>query len=710
MSPKHIRHIKYKSLRAVAPYNFVELPDRVIPAKPHEADRDRYASDKLTGRLKCTLTTSSPLYIRGGFTPEDFAKHGDQPSSLDYVCDQTKVKRVERDRRADFFTQPGTGRPAIPASSLRGMLRTLVEIASYSKIDKVTDTQLVYRAVGDPTSLGDDYRNRLTPSNQPQQQAGYLVQQGSAWFIKPAKEIFGAPFARIENSHQNNPPGLSPWNHSQNAFQGKFAQVSTLSISGIPLVEATQSGHIDGVWVRTGEMIGKKMDIVIGEPDSTQDLIPISYELVEKYKGQLTKAQESLLGSQGALQSMQPVFYIEEYGELTFFGHALMFRLPYQSSLKAFIPSHLRSDGQGQRVLDIAEVLFGYVADQKQTGSAQSLKGRLEFSDATRPVQSDDKDIWLTGNHSTKIIPNILSSPKPTTFQHYLVQPEKTQAKERQLKHYTSEPEVDTVIRGHKLYWHQGDITTADIKAKLAIEKRTTSSQHTEIKPIKSDVSFEFDIHFENLESTELGALLWVLDIAQKDEYRLSLGMGKPLGMGAIKVMHTLQLSNRRSRYQTLFEHQAWAECTDTEISSNSYIEQFEAYASEQLELEPGTFRQQDRIQMLLAMLSWSESVSTEEKNRLRYMEIERSTQEAHVINRKNARRGKVNEYKRRPVLPTPLDVEEVDLEETPPREDRNYTQNQPRKEKKWTSANKGSGQNAFAAAFERAKKKPKKK
>lgn len=53
------------------------------------------------------------------------------------------------------------------------------------------------------------------------------------------------------------------------------------------------------------------------------------------------------------------------------------------------------------------------------------------------------------------ITPSILASPKPTTFQHYLVQ---TSDEKPELKHYASQPNQDTVIRGHKLYWHKINI------------------------------------------------------------------------------------------------------------------------------------------------------------------------------------------------------------------------------------------------------------
>jgi hypothetical protein len=45
-------------------------------------------------------------------------------------------------------------------------------MVSYGKLDRVSDTNLVYRAVGDTTSLGKDYRARLNLNGQFQQKAG----------------------------------------------------------------------------------------------------------------------------------------------------------------------------------------------------------------------------------------------------------------------------------------------------------------------------------------------------------------------------------------------------------------------------------------------------------------------------------------------------------------------------------------------------------
>ena len=222
MNPQHIRHIQNENRRAVAPYNFVELPEKVILSEPEGLKlHNQYSPDRHTGEISCTLTTSSPLYIRGGFTPDDFTQFGEESSSIDKL---ERLNTEQRKRRADFFAYPQNRRPVIPGSSLRGMLRSLIEIISYGKIDKVSDTNLVYRAVGDTTSLGDAYRNRLLKDAGNGRyrfliKAGYVIATGkNSWSIRPAKELTnGTSFARIEED--DIPNNLGQWTHSRNAFE-----------------------------------------------------------------------------------------------------------------------------------------------------------------------------------------------------------------------------------------------------------------------------------------------------------------------------------------------------------------------------------------------------------------------------------------------------------------------------------------------------------
>ncbi|MGB9823489.1 hypothetical protein [Thermodesulfovibrio sp.] len=66
------------------------------------------------------------------------------------------------------------------------------------------------------------------------------------------------------------------------------------------------------------------------------------------------------------------------------------------------------------------------------------------------------EDAYLAGNPEDALmpasIPQILSGPKPTSFQHYLEQrPENLKDHPKSRAHYNS----DNPIRGYKLYWHK---------------------------------------------------------------------------------------------------------------------------------------------------------------------------------------------------------------------------------------------------------------
>jgi len=109
------RHKNPSRQVALAPYNFVPLPDTVVTVDPDSLpDQGLYDPGLYTGTIDCLLTTSSPTYVRCPVTPEDY-EHNE--------------KAKEAKNRADFFYTDPAKTPRIPGSSLRGMLRSLVEIA-----------------------------------------------------------------------------------------------------------------------------------------------------------------------------------------------------------------------------------------------------------------------------------------------------------------------------------------------------------------------------------------------------------------------------------------------------------------------------------------------------------------------------------------------------------------------------------------------------
>ncbi len=329
------------------------------------------------------------------------------------------------------------------------------------------------------------------------------------------------------------------------------------------------------------------------------------------------------------------------------------------------------------------DALFGFVrthqelddvqppgnAIPKQGDKARAYASRVCVTDAT--LREEQTDIWLS---QEPIVPKILATPKPTAFQHYLVQPSH---RKQTLKHYDSASPQDTVIRGHKRYWHQdlsdGKALSLDqirdvieeeksqLKAMTEREERGSSdTQHTRFKPVKPGVQFTFRVYFENLSEHELGALCWVLHpLGDPDQdYCHHLGMGKPLGMGGVSLEASLYLTDRTRRYTSLFEGKTWQTGGSDSayvLSERSTLEQltakFEQNVLRTLKLHESYSHLSHikRIGIFLKMLEWpgyrrgvfpsSDNLFLTRRNRpnTRYMTIQPE-----------------NEYRDRHILPKP--------------------------------------------------------
>ncbi len=659
MNHKHIEQITDPQRRAIAPYNFVELPDQVIAAKLPLPDSDRYYRKRHTGRIECTLTTASPLYIRCGLTTKEFQDGKEAKDLPDF-----------------FYTDPATKaeKPVLPGSSLRGMLRNLVEIISFSKIDHVSEYQkLFFRSVAGDKPLQAEYDKHLGKSGR-NVKAGYLKKQNNQWFIHPAMPIDNAPFVWVkEKTAKAKIPELilmeqlsdyCPQYVKDINFDDIYTKNGRKFAGKVSKVDSTY--NYKGVLVTSGNMLEGATEVgeqkrtnhcLIRQADPEAALIRIDEDAIQDYRNALTAFQKEppFNPEMGVLEDGRSIFYCQpKFGKpVKLFGQSPNFRIPYipkgktrAASAVDFIPDNL----QDVTVIDLADAIFGWIrredtGEQLPEGTEKQRAGRVFISDA---YTTSKNDIWYQGNPDDTVTPQILASPKPTTFQHYLVQPTKTNAQRENLKHYASKPVEETVIRGHKLYWHKG----SNPKFAHPNPEEASDTQITQIKPINKGVTFKFTIHLENLSNVELGALMWILDLAQDKNYRLKLGMGKPLGMGAIKIEPQLYLSDRTKRYTKLFDGNSW-EIAETWEKEPDYKQLFENYMLEQLQ-QTGKFKQIPRIKMLLEMLRWQEKPSPKYLEERRYMEIER--QQASPFGKDG------NEYKERPVLPTPLDIMGIEL------------------------------------------------
>ncbi|HKQ08175.1 MAG TPA: TIGR03986 family CRISPR-associated RAMP protein [Blastocatellia bacterium] len=666
--PKH-KNPTRTDRKATAPYNFVPLPEKVVTAIDDAEklpDHDTYANAGYanTGYFVVELETKSPMYVRCALTRREFEldeEGKDRNGNL--VNDQTRIENRIKNTPHFFYTV-NQEEPVIPGSSLRGMLRNLLEIVSYGKVQWVTDKQLFFRTMDD-TAVGKHYTSRMNNNVE----AGFLKKEGNSYFIRKCQ------LARVRRGelkgdlYEGKGPNQRPlWNGNNAQYRTVWIKLSSNGIFVENLQFSKQANLQEGRLVITGNMQGKEKEFIFLLPTDDAEQISVPETMIERFHDddQLTQWQQNafpknkptnnyrdrdgMMGKNPAGQG-DPVFFLRERGELAFFGRAQMFRLPYKNCPLDLVPKKFRMPEQ----IDYAEALFGFVRSHKELNDMKSrdlsvpeqgkkgraYAGRVFVTDAM--LVNALNGLWLW---DTPIIPKILSSPKPTSFQHYLTQQRPDIKKE--LDHYDSPPPHNTVIRGNKLYWHQGYKTADDIKANHPDDDPTAdpntknhferdengnwvvkknSKQHTKFKPVKAGVSFSFRIHFENLSDRELGALCWTLHPLgdATKEYCHSLGMGKSLGMGAIKLKATLHLTNRETRYSSLFQGNDWQEGEDSlkDLSIRTTLEQLTQEFETHLlgELKPDKpcahLSGLKRIGMLLKMLEfhadgWGETVATD--------------------------------------------------------------------------------------------------
>lgn len=681
MIPKHENPTR-KERTATAPYNFVPLPDRVIafPDRPNSAarvDQGTYHSeDRYTGWIDVDLETLSPIYVRGGLAPDRYEVMERQEKDTN---DKTPHLQKERNR-PDFFNTVDPNSPVIPGSSLRGMLRTMCEIIGHGKLSPVSDQALVYRAVGDTSSHGEAYRKELmneVPGQrnyfEPKFEGGYIREEDDGWYIQPAERLNPSDpdsptHARIRindiPSH-----GLKHWRAGRQAFEiyvacdnfdfkkvrGGFVHIKRVNVTRASASSEPGLRPAVAVLARTGPVPRKATEAILFTPAAVSKnqwiRIPDGTDpddrrdLVAEYLDQVTKTgkhnQKELLGSdQGVLRDGHPVMYVMEGEKLRFFGHTQMFRMPYRFSPRDLLPDGHKDVGK----VDLAELMFG--AARSQTGGAA---GRVFVEDAR--LVAGQGNVWLQEN--PVVIPKILGGPKPTTFQHYLTQPKPDVDRGKGLKTYNDRGE--TTLRGHKLYWHRGSATRDTFAERpMNEEARRDDTQHTQIKPVRAGVRFRFRIRFENLLAEELG-LLWRSVELPGNNYAHKLGMGKPLGLGSVRLSPTLTLINPQARYETLLDldeagnaalaagRESDAECANVERGA---VELFEKLAIKALQLPDGT-RLDDtpRMRNLLELLRWPGPPPA----KTRYMNI-------GIDEETNKITGE-NEFKERKVLPDPIGV-----------------------------------------------------
>lgn len=578
---------------ATAPYNFVPLNSTVISSDNDSSVitgiHDRYDYlERLTGYLECKLETLTPIYIRDGLTEEE-----------------VKAKKEAKDN-SNFFSPAGQIR--IPGSSLRGMIRTLVEIASWGKFGFFEDRNLYFRGFADNCkNLREEYDSQMRSYDMESERtiykmlAGYMVKEGFKYFIYPAektgkkeKQFYNMKIE--EASEEIKKIGKKRENYNYY----KLKDGRSIVVSGL------MSNKKD-------PELSKKHDWVINKIDrNIQNKIEIPEIDIQNYnrdESRGNKVPDLLKLCYGDKEV--PCFYVEwldgENNKRVSFGNTALFRISYQKS----IGDHIPINGiKNKEKIDFANAIFGNTFEGEKDSNVNPIAGRVFFEDA-KLVNPNNNCLM------DEEPPGILLGPKPTSFQLYLEQDSNIVD---ELKNYN----YGARIRGNKFYWHKsGD--------KWEYKYHDQGNSNEKVKPkkiqsVKSHTEFKFQIRYENLSENELGALLFALKLPEGCAHKI--GMGKPYGLGSVKITPTLYISDRSWRYLTLFNRDGWelAEFKQKDRMLNQTVSAFEEHILEDMsdsdKGEASSLWDTRRLKQLKTLLDVEKGKELESNDKTDYMGI----------------------------------------------------------------------------------------
>ena len=487
-----------------APYRFVPLSRLILlPSWANEVSHDQPFKDGLCGELTLRLTTYTALCVGG---------------------EQDKSSEREPGK-VHFFRMPDQ-RPAIPGSSLKGMLRNVLEIASFARFRQVEDQRLGVRDISESDNF---YCKKMVrdPSK-----AGWLSFSEGAWRIQPCT------FSRLYQGDLIKHCGieLSTWKTlSMSKAKARYDKIGLCppirferepipQKSGQSLARPDPNGALEGRIVVTGQpgkpfdegMKSKKYEFIFHGEEATT--LPIEADVMAGFRQIHDNSEEWSFWSEKLVKRQLPqgipVFYHTEGNKVKSLGLALMYKLPYANSLHDAI-RHTHKEHLGDTKPDLPDLIFGHLGEDKPDEEGRGgLRGRVNIGMAKLAGDTVPQPTWKQ--------PCILNGPKPTFYPAYVRQDKKGSF--RQLM------ENDSELSGWKRY---------PVKNESIQQPAAKSGPKVQVclETLPADTAFTSTLRFHNLRRVELGALLWALDFGGRSQsHRHALGMGKPFGLGQVAI------------------------------------------------------------------------------------------------------------------------------------------------------------------------------
>lgn len=456
-----------------APYNFVPINHEVyIPSWGKQISMDVPFSDGEDGLIEVELQNNTPLFIRNGVGAS--------------ACDKEEYS-------AHITLPNGEKRYFLPGSSLKGMLRSVMEILAFARLkeDSYNDDFFGFRRFGgnnDP--LQTEYIKQMNEGvccgwlRYDYKRDEYLLDDCGIFDSNTCRisiETLREVYPRYKNVEDMN-------------------ALDKNDVLGYP--------DIDGrTLVCTGKMKSKKHEYLFDKVKNED--IHVDSDVIVKFKTVYKPSdyKDNLYKKLNKGERIAVFFKKDNHGKVSVIGLTRNFRYPYKYRISDCIVQPNVGDGP-----DLVDCIFGYVNKE------DALKGRVHVGNAfaNEAVIEDN------------IVKGVLGQPSASYYPLYL-----RQVNEGKYTTYNDEAEM----AGRKRYRVHAPNALTDPKY------NGNENVVTEMKPLPAGTTFKLLISVHNLRPIEVGALLSALTFHGTEGPCHNIGQGKSFGFGSLRIKK-LELKN----------------------------------------------------------------------------------------------------------------------------------------------------------------------
>ena len=567
------------------PYNFVSL------GNDNKADRHEVNKGNFSGKIKCSLKNLTPLFIGG---------------NEDKEC--TLVEEMEECHKTkDGEEYHKITKYIIPASTIKGELRNIIEVLTRSCMKNVENERLTYRYKMKkngrtnifgiihkfPTEkeLGkiikaDKIKVKKSILPDKYQEAGFyplkvdiksiFVQE----WIKKAKKI------KKYNKGEDDPNAINDFSNFKKLQSDIAGENAILWVSS-----KIDNKIYEKILIFDEEACNNYYSFTKDEFDDLNFLIKERRKREEKenscfYINEVKENSENT-SSLNTLKKGDAIIFEEENKNAIRLAFSEIPRLRYKCKPIDLVPEQFRPCMNKEK-LCFACRLFGTIGDNSKSKENNDNSKNESFAITSRVFITDALSCDPQDNRKEhEIILKSLGEPHPTLLRFYL-----------KYGDYDNKYDKDKYeIRGRKFYWHHSKKIEANgdyskyIKSFTDETNTTTNSKIHFLEPLQE---FNFEINFKDLNEEELGILLYSIEIEEGKSLH-KLGKAKAYGFGSCEIKIDKCLIETENKYTSFDKNDSFKE-----YSKKEYTEKFIKKAKDKYSLDSNERKEIEELKYIL--------------------------------------------------------------------------------------------------------------